>query len=151
MQLHVIAICLAVMAVSVAGTETETETETEQRVKHVVVLMLENRPFDHLFGWMEGVDGLTGEEFNLVEPNDPSSYVSVSVPVSVSMPVSVSLESLCTHEQPLTPSPPHSQKVFVDSKAPELNQCDPCHRTPCTFSLSLSLSLPLPLPPSPSP
>jgi phospholipase C len=39
--------------------------------------MEENRCFDHLFGWagdLLGVDGLTGSEYNLVEPNDPSRY-----------------------------------------------------------------------------
>ena len=72
-------------------------TEAQDRIKHVVVLMQENRPFDHLFGWMKGVDGLSGDEFNLVDPNDPNSL-----------------------------------KVFVDDKAPFLNDCDPCHATPCT-------------------
>lgn len=38
-------------------------------LKHVVVLMLENRSFDHLLGWLESpdysIDGLNGEQFNL--------------------------------------------------------------------------------------
>ena len=70
----------------------------DERVKHVVVLMLENRPFDHFFGWYgRGVDGLSGTEFNLVNPEDP-----------------------------------RSKRVYVDDKAPFLNDCDPCHGTPCT-------------------
>jgi phospholipase C len=74
--------------------------DDEPRIKHVVVLMMENRPFDHLFGWYQGgVDGLTGEEFNLVDPANPSS-----------------------------------DKVYADNKAPFMNQCDPCHATPCTTS-----------------
>ena len=41
-----------------------------QQVKHLVVVMMENRSFDHMLGYlkMEGmpeVDGLTGDEFNL--------------------------------------------------------------------------------------
>jgi phospholipase C len=42
-------------------------------VKHVVVLELENRSFDHLFGWLGIGNGLTGKEFNRVLPGDPLS------------------------------------------------------------------------------
>eukprot|EP00026_Physarum_polycephalum_P003783 Phypoly_transcript_03797.p1 GENE.Phypoly_transcript_03797~~Phypoly_transcript_03797.p1 ORF type:complete len:683 (+),score=121.11 Phypoly_transcript_03797:78-2051(+) len=42
-------------------------------IKHVIVLMEENRSFDHFFGWYPGVDGLTGEEYNLVNQSDPNS------------------------------------------------------------------------------
>jgi len=46
-------------------------------VKHVVILMQENRSFDHLLGWLKrenpDIDGLTGSECNLVNVNDPSS------------------------------------------------------------------------------
>jgi len=37
------------------------------KIKHIVVLMEENRSFDHLLGWagsILGIDGLTGREFN---------------------------------------------------------------------------------------
>jgi phospholipase C len=42
-------------------------------LKHIVVVMMENRSFDHMLGYlkqegMTNVDGLTGEEFNL-DPN----------------------------------------------------------------------------------
>jgi len=39
------------------------------KIKHIVVLMEENRSFDHLFGWatkLLKVNGLTGKESNLV-------------------------------------------------------------------------------------
>ncbi len=48
-------------------------------IKHVFVLMLENRSYDHLLGFLprEGhlgaVDGLSGDEFNLINPRSPSS------------------------------------------------------------------------------
>lgn len=39
------------------------------KLKHIVVLMMENRSFDHMFGGLKAVDprinGLTGDEFNL--------------------------------------------------------------------------------------
>jgi phospholipase C len=45
-------------------------------IKRFVVLMLENRSFDHLFGFLKGtnskVAGLSGKEFNQKDPNNPS-------------------------------------------------------------------------------
>src|SRR5947209_15181323 len=38
------------------------------KINHFVVLMLENRSFDHIFGFRSGVAGLTGNEFNLLDP-----------------------------------------------------------------------------------
>jgi phospholipase C len=46
---------------------------------HIFVLMLENRSFDHMLGFLPRVDhlrdldGLTGREFNLLDLSDPSS------------------------------------------------------------------------------
>ncbi len=84
----------------------------DDRIKHIVVLQMENRPFDHLFGWagdLLGVDGLTGKEYNLVNPNEPDG-----------------------------------EKVYVDNKAPFLNQCDPNHSVSATakkmFSTSASIA-----------
>eukprot|EP00940_MAST-03C_sp_MAST-3C-sp2_P001310 g1310.t1 len=49
-------------------------TTAGDRIKHVVVLMLENRAFDHMFGFSSlPVDGLTGREFNRVNTSDPNS------------------------------------------------------------------------------
>jgi phospholipase C len=45
------------------------------KVEHLVVLVLENRSFDHLLGWLPHPDpsfgGLTGREDNPVDPRDP--------------------------------------------------------------------------------
>jgi phospholipase C len=42
-------------------------------IKHLVVLMLENRSFDHMLGWLQGpnyqIDGLDGSQFNLDSTN----------------------------------------------------------------------------------
>jgi phospholipase C len=43
------------------------------KIKHIIVLMEENRSFDHMFGYYPGVNGLTGKEFNLLDPADPKS------------------------------------------------------------------------------
>jgi phospholipase C len=42
---------------------------------HVMVLMLENRSFDHIFGLsgIPGIEGLRGDEFNLLDPSNPAS------------------------------------------------------------------------------
>eukprot|EP00253_Pinus_taeda_P023800 PITA_23800 len=46
-------------------------------IKTIVVLVLENRSFDHMLGWMKRlnseIDGVTGREWNPVNSNDPSS------------------------------------------------------------------------------
>ena len=44
-------------------------------IRHFVVLMLENRSFDHVFGFYPGLgeDGLDGREFNLLHPDKPAS------------------------------------------------------------------------------
>jgi phospholipase C len=53
-----------------------------RRIEHVVVLMLENRSFDHMLGYHAGVNGLTGKEFNLLDPTkavssaNPAYFVS---------------------------------------------------------------------------
>lgn len=44
---------------------------TSHTIKHVVVLMEENRSFDHLLGFRKGVNGLSGKEFNYVNPAYP--------------------------------------------------------------------------------
>ena len=47
------------------------------KIKHVIVLMMENRSFDHFFGWGKQaglrVDGLTGKESNPLNDSDSKS------------------------------------------------------------------------------
>jgi len=48
-------------------------------IEHLVVLMMENRSYDHMLGYLPNGHGLTGEEYNLVNPADSKSekvYVS---------------------------------------------------------------------------
>ncbi|KAG1331821.1 non-specific phospholipase C2 [Cocos nucifera] len=46
-------------------------------IKTVVVLVMENRSFDHMLGWMKRlnpeIDGVTGSEWNPVSASDPAS------------------------------------------------------------------------------
>ena len=54
-----------------------------QNLKHIVVLMMENRSFDHMLGSLKAVDpridGLTGSESNLDTTNEPARVVSGGV------------------------------------------------------------------------
>ena len=56
-----------------------------QVIEHVVVLMLENRSFDHMLGYLKArhypIEGLTGDESNPTDLNDvnnPAKRVNVS-------------------------------------------------------------------------
>jgi phospholipase C len=52
---------------------------TKSPVEHIVVLMMENRSYDHMLGYLPNGHGLTGKEYNLVNPANPTSekvYVS---------------------------------------------------------------------------
>jgi phospholipase C len=55
---------------------------TFRGIKRFVVLMLENRSFDHLFGYLRAtnskVAGLTGKEFNQKDPNGVGDPEGVS-------------------------------------------------------------------------
>jgi phospholipase C len=45
-------------------------------IRHLVVLMLENRSFDHMLGFLPGVNGLKGDETNPLHPEGPWVQVS---------------------------------------------------------------------------
>ena len=62
------------MATADAGTDAEAKARLDQ-IKHIVVLMMENRSFDQLFGHlsldgMSDVDGLSGNEVNTADGVD---------------------------------------------------------------------------------
>jgi phospholipase C len=71
---------LAVFVVTVAlfvvsGARVEALGDWTQRIKHVIVVMEENRSFDHLLGWLNrsNINGLTGDEYNKVNTTVPHS------------------------------------------------------------------------------
>ena len=47
-----------------------------QEIEHIIVLMMENRSFDHMLGWLQqpgyDIDGLTGGEWNPLDPSEPT-------------------------------------------------------------------------------
>ncbi len=78
----------------------------QSRIKHIVVLMLENRSFDHLFGFFEQTAGQTIENLsganstlsNLLDPASPESANNPALPVKQPAPFAV-------HDKD---GPPHS-------------------------------------------
>jgi phospholipase C len=59
------------------------------KIEHVIVLMMENRSFDHIFGYRAGINGLTGKEFNLLDPTKPESTTNPSFYVNNGAPWAV--------------------------------------------------------------
>jgi phospholipase C len=59
------------------------------KIDHVVVLMLENRSFDHIFGFHPKVRGLKGSESNLLNPSAPQSASNPSFLVGDTAPYAV--------------------------------------------------------------
>jgi|HubBroStandDraft_1064217.scaffolds.fasta_scaffold09400_5 phospholipase C len=57
------------------------------RIKHVVVLMLENRSFDHMLGQRKGVNGILGPSGH-IDPTHSNPMTSPSTPGPKSYPVS---------------------------------------------------------------
>jgi phospholipase C len=55
-------------------------------LQHFVVLMMENRSFDHMFGYHAGVNGLKGNESNLLDPTRPESDTNPAFVVSNAAP-----------------------------------------------------------------
>src|SRR5579871_4424276 len=58
-------------------------------IEHVIVLMMENRSFDHIFGFRSGVNGLHGNEYNLLDPSKPPSNTNPEYLVSNGAPYTV--------------------------------------------------------------
>jgi len=58
-------------------------------IEHFVVLMMENRSFDHIFGYRPGVNGLKGNESNLLNPTSPESDTNPAFVVSNAAPYAI--------------------------------------------------------------
>jgi len=72
-------VLLAVLAILLVRNCCVALRSPSGPVKHYIVLMMENRAYDHMLGWFQMEDahlqGLTGAEYNLWDPQDPSSKV----------------------------------------------------------------------------
>ena len=58
-----------------------------QNLKHIVVVMMENRSFDHMLGALKAedprIDGLSGTESNLDTTNEVLSFNRSSIPIPI--------------------------------------------------------------------
>jgi phospholipase C len=52
---------------------SDMSAQNQASIEHVIVLMLENRSYDHMLGYLPNGGGLAGDEFNQVNPADPAS------------------------------------------------------------------------------
>ncbi|KAJ6823299.1 non-specific phospholipase C2 [Iris pallida] len=71
-------ILLLLLSILLIGAPITT-TSAGSPIKNVVVVVMENRSFDHMLGWMKKlhpeIDGVTGSESNPVSTSDPNSPV----------------------------------------------------------------------------
>jgi phospholipase C len=71
-KLHIAAVLFATLASLCLGAIGQLVGDKDIPIKHLVVMMLENRAFDHRIGWFKQIlntthfDGLDGTEFNLL-------------------------------------------------------------------------------------
>eukprot|EP01040_Poterioochromonas_malhamensis_P026177 gene26177-32858_t len=75
---------LLIVAAVLAIVSHGVMSERSSRIKHIVVLMMENRSFDHLLGWLKqdknpSIDGLMGTE---TQPRDINDASKGSLPVT---------------------------------------------------------------------
>jgi phospholipase C len=97
-----------------------TTTSFAQNTKHVFVLMLENRSFDHMLGFSDfnGIDAVSGETTKVLA-GESNTYKGQSYevfhPSDWSMPVDPCHEFLCVVEQLSGhTSYPHRGSVPID-------------------------------------
>ncbi|KAL2934396.1 Non-specific phospholipase C6, partial [Bienertia sinuspersici] len=75
--MKILTILLLTLSAIFPSKQCLSQTETPP-IKNVVILVLENRSFDHLIGWMKksinpSIDGIDGTECNPVNTQDPKS------------------------------------------------------------------------------
>ncbi|XP_044978483.1 non-specific phospholipase C2-like [Hordeum vulgare subsp. vulgare] len=69
--------CAATLLLALALSSSGAVANYAGPIKTVVVVVMENRSFDHMLGWMKrlnpAIDGVTGAEWNPANASDPSS------------------------------------------------------------------------------
>lgn len=79
--LSITALLLALLVFPCHGLDPKPETKhtIQGPIKTVVVLVMENRSFDHILGWLKRlnpeIDGVTGHEWNRLNTTDPNSPI----------------------------------------------------------------------------
>ena len=140
-----------------------------QKIRRFVVLMLENRSFDHLFGYLKAVnpaiEGVTGNEANYPNPNSPQPppvkvhpatvFVMSFDPAHEFMDVQMQLygPSSASPTQPNAPANPAamngflcnatatSQAANVPGDAARVMECFAPDQVPCLTTLAQQFAL----------
>lgn len=81
LRLQVLSLCLFYLVISTHCVDRswwrKKKHDIKGPIKTIVVVMMENRSFDHMLGWLKSsrpdIDGLTGLESNRLSGSDPSS------------------------------------------------------------------------------
>jgi phospholipase C len=77
LQARLLCLLVAYLVVSAHCLEKKKKHEIKGPIKTVVVVVMENRSFDHILGWLRrsrpDIDGLTGSESNRFNASDPQS------------------------------------------------------------------------------
>lgn len=70
-------LCLLIFPAPGVESKMKKKHKIEGPIKTVVVMVMENRSFDHMLGWLKRlnpeIDGVTGQEWNPLNTTDPSS------------------------------------------------------------------------------
>ena len=82
--MKIITILLLLLGITLVSSADQKAKKTSP-IKHVVVLMMENRAFDHMLGWMTRggpngdvrVDGIYGSECNPIDLSDMEKQLCV--------------------------------------------------------------------------
>jgi phospholipase C len=127
-----------------------------QKINHVVVLMLENRSFDHMLGFLRSasyrIDGLTGSESNPVDPHIAASPQIKVSPAGGSIPspdpghnfADVNVQLFANPSGPPPVGPPNRGFVFSYAQQPHVTpaiaqtimQCFPPDKLPVLTRLA---------------
>ncbi len=83
--MKILIILLLVLGTSLVACATKEKAKKTSPIKHVVVLMMENRAFDHMLGWMTRggpngdvrVDGIYGSECNPIDLSEMEKQLCV--------------------------------------------------------------------------
>jgi phospholipase C len=118
------------------STPPKVKTPPSGPIEHFVILMLENRAFDHIFGYRQGVNGLQGNESNLLDPSKPQSESNPVFQVSNGAPYTVlagegpghsfnaANTQLCNNKNGPSTASPSANNGFVSNYNTELVYAD---------------------------
>ncbi|HEY6333520.1 MAG TPA: alkaline phosphatase family protein [Blastocatellia bacterium] len=132
------------------NAQAAADKNSQRKIQHVLVLMMENRSFDHIFGFRSGINGLTGKESNLLDPSQPESdsnpvfYANNGAPYAITAGLgpghSINQTNLQLSDSKTGPTPdaPATNDGFVAAYKTEMVTADHVH-SPTDAQLNVCL------------